>query len=140
MDEAQMEKEQSEGPKGDVQFGASCSIALGGIVGGVLIALGLPWLLLAYGQSLGTVVVTILLFGALFTGGLVAVVSTFFGLVMPKVVRGHWRGPWPRHRWGCAPGQWKESEDSTDHAEPASWAEPDWQNWGPQDGRPGARR
>lgn len=121
---------ENEGPKGDVQFGGGHGIAVTGILGGVVIALGLPWILLAYGQVLGTTLVTILVCGALVIGGGVSIVSAFFGLVMPKVVRGHWRGRWPGHHGGvCGHGAWKE-EDYSDYAQ---WAEPDWQNWSLQD-------
>ena len=140
MDEAQTvepkEGAEHEGPKGDVQFGAGGNIALGGIIGGVALALGFSWILLAYGQVLGTTVVTILLAGALVVGGGVAVISAFFGLVMPRVVRGHWRGRWPQHfgkgpGWrGC--GDWK-GEDYSDYADFGIWAEPDYQNWTLQD-------
>ena len=62
----------------------SKGMALAGVVGGVVIAVGLPALLILFGQFLGVVVITILSVLALITGGGLAVVSAFFGTVMPS--------------------------------------------------------
>lgn len=70
-------------------------MAVAGTCSGVVLALGGVWLVLAYGQSLGTTLITTLVIIALAVGGGVSIVSAFFGLVMPR----HMHGPWldPRH-------------------------------------------
>ena len=61
-------------------------IGIMGLLAGVAIALGLPAIVLIYGQSLGPVVLTVVLILSLMIGGLVAGVAAFFSLVMPSVV------------------------------------------------------
>jgi hypothetical protein len=67
-----------------VQFGRGMAAA--GVPAGVAIALGLPALLLIFGQFLGAIVITILIVLALIIGGGLAIVSAFFGTVIPKEV------------------------------------------------------
>jgi hypothetical protein len=69
-----------------VQFGGK-GVAWAGILGGVAIALGLPLVVLLYGQFLGPVVVAILTIVALIMGGAVALVAAFFGAVIPAKVQ-----------------------------------------------------
>lgn len=88
------------------------------------IAIGVPWVLLVNGQTLGAPVLTTLIIVALCAGGLVALVSAFFGLVIPRHVQGRWMDPerWQkfareRQRWhGRRP--W-EHEDQEEEASPA---------------------
>lgn len=61
-------------------------LAAAGLPAGVAIALGLPALLLLYGQFLGAIAITILVALAVVFGGGLAIVSTFFGTIMPKEV------------------------------------------------------
>lgn len=68
-----------------IRFGGG-RLALIGVVAGVIIALGLPWLVLVYGQHLGATVLTIIIIASLLMGGLIALVAAFFGAVIPTVV------------------------------------------------------
>lgn len=54
-------------------------------------ALGGPAILLSLGQGLGQVVLTTLVVLSLLSGATVALVSAFFGLVIPSHLKG---GPW----------------------------------------------
>lgn len=67
-----------------------------GVLSGTAIAIGVPWVLLANGQTLGAPVLTTLIIVAIGSGGLVALVSAFFGLVIPRHVQGRWMDP---ERW-----------------------------------------
>jgi hypothetical protein len=132
MDQEQTKNtNENDGANGDVHFGGGYAIAVTGIVAGLSIVLGFSWILLAYGQVLGTTVITVLLAGSLIVGGGVAVVSAFFGLVMPRLVRGRWRGPWPRHKWGSHCGTPGEPFGFQDWAEMdfENWTQQDWKNW-----------
>jgi hypothetical protein len=60
------------------------------------IAIGVPWVLLTNGQSLGPHVLTALIIIALCIGGAVSLVSAFFGLVIPRHIHGRWMDP---ERW-----------------------------------------
>ena len=70
--------------KDEVRFGKG--LAWFGAVAGLAIAVGLPALLLIYGQSLGAVATTIVIVMALIAGGTLAAVSVFFGTVIPSGV------------------------------------------------------
>lgn len=61
-------------------------LAVVGVLAGVAIALGLPWIVLTYGQALGPGVLTLIIIAALVIGGLIALTAAFFGAVMPSVV------------------------------------------------------
>jgi hypothetical protein len=80
------------GPKNDpdLRFGSGL-VAVAGVISGLGIAVGVPAILLSLGQSLGQVVLTVLVVLALAGGALVCLVSAFFGLVIPRHLRG---GPW----------------------------------------------
>jgi hypothetical protein len=65
-----------------VKFGKS--LALAGVIGGVVIAVGLPALLVLFGQFLGAGIITALTIIALMTGGGLAIISAFFGTVIPN--------------------------------------------------------
>ncbi len=114
-----------------IRFGGS-HVAVAGVFAGMGIALGGPAILLSLGQSLGPVVLTVLVVIALAGGGLVALVSAFFGQVIPsRVHSGPWLDPkqwlmlrggaagWHahgRHSWGwCG----DEGNDEDDVPEPA---------------------
>ena len=79
----------------DVQFKEGAGVAVAGVLGGVALALGGSWILLSQGAVLGAKVQTTLCILALALGGLVALVSAFFGLVIPHHV----------HR---EPGEWEK--------------------------------
>jgi hypothetical protein len=68
-----------------VTFGGG-HVALFGILGGVLIALGVSGFALMTPQDIGVGARVSLTLGALIAGGAVAFVSAFFGAVMPKEV------------------------------------------------------
>ena len=110
----------------NVLFRAGGAVAVTGILGGVLIALGFSWIVLAYGQALGPTLITLFVLGGLLIGGLVALVAAFFGLVIPQQVNGGGAGSWGRHafkhwlkhHWCDMPeGDWK------------NWSEQEWKDW-----------
>lgn len=70
-----------------LRFGGRSMGAIG-VLGGVAIALGLPYLVLTFGQGLGPVMQGLIVIGALVIGGGVACVAAFFGAVMPTVIEG----------------------------------------------------
>ena len=107
-------------------------MAVAGALSGVAIALGGTWMVLAYGQGLGTVLCTTLVIVALAVGGGVSLVAAFFGLVMPRHMHGPWLDPahWERlrerkrrwrearfRRWGLEPDGLGEPEDDEDRVE-----------------------
>ena len=110
-----------------VSFGAGNLVAAVGTLSGMAIALGVPWVLLANGQSLGSPVLTTLIIVALCVGGLVSLTSAFFGLVIPRHVRGrfmdpeHWRKfAMERERWHMARKHWRSKDWMEDQEEEPS--------------------
>jgi len=77
----------SYGPKafggGGVEFHKQWFLPATGVIGGVAIALGLPWILLVHGAQLNTAARIVLIFLAVIGGGLITLASAFFGLVLP---------------------------------------------------------
>jgi len=63
---------------------------IAGVLGGALIAIGVPWVILSYGQSLGQGTQTVIVGGSVIAGAFIILVSAFFGLVMPGRVHDHW--------------------------------------------------
>ncbi len=113
----------------NVLFGEGSLIAVTGVLGGVALALGFPWIVMSHGQGLGTTLLVIFVLGGLLIGGLVAVASAVLGLVMPRQVGGGLPGElndWIR--WGMEWKKWSE-KDWKDWADAGDWAEPDYQNW-----------
>ena len=111
------ERKENEQPVQQVQFANSSCIAVTGIIGGVVLALGFPWMILAYGQALGPKLTVTFVIAGLVVGGLVTLTSAFFGLVMPRSVGG-WHG---------------HCRDLSSLIDEADWTEPDWANWSPRD-------
>jgi hypothetical protein len=74
----------------DLRFGNGM-VAVAGAISGMAIALGGTAAVLYLGQGLGAVLQCTLVIIALGGGSLVCLVSAFFGLVMPRHLRG---GPW----------------------------------------------
>jgi len=142
------EIKQPEKVQADVSFAAGSAIAVTGILGGVGLALGLTWLVLAYGQTLGTTLVVIFILVGLVLGFVVALVSAFFGLIMPRQVGGG-VPPWLIKEikyWVSHHKRWDEEdrknwseEDWKSWAEKGGgearddWKEPDWHNWSKDD-------
>jgi hypothetical protein len=85
--------------------GAAAGVA--GTFGGVFIAVGVPYVVLAFGANLGPPVQTALIIGALAIGGLVCLVSAFFGLVMPRRIPGAWTRPEHWQGWARQGRQWQ---------------------------------
>lgn len=83
------ELKEKEKVQANVVFGQGSAIAVTGIIGGVVLALGFPWIVLAYGQPLGATLVVIFVLSGLVLGGLVALTSAFFGLVIPRASGWH---------------------------------------------------
>jgi hypothetical protein len=70
----------------EVQF--QRGISLVGVMGGVIIAVGLPYVVLAYGGDLSSGAKVALIILGILTGGLIALASAVVGIAMPKAVRG----------------------------------------------------
>jgi hypothetical protein len=88
-----------EGGRKDVEFSNAGCVAVAGILGGVVLGLGASYLALAYGAVLGPKIQTVMVIVGLGLGGLVALTSAFFGLVVPKHVS---REP---SDWCCCKGK-----------------------------------
>ncbi len=107
----------------NVLFGGGTAIAVIGVLGGVGIALGFPWIILAYGQALGPKLLMIFVITGLVIGGLLALTSAFFGLVMPRAMAD--APPWHQDDWK----EWAEYADLAD-LDYKNWTLKDWKAWG----------
>ncbi len=85
-------------------------ISATGALAGLGIAVGTPWVLLEFGQSLGPHVLTVLVVVALAAGGLVSLTAVFFGLVIPEHVGGHWIDPKNWKEWARCAQDWDRGE------------------------------
>jgi hypothetical protein len=65
----------------------SSALAYLGVLAGVCIALGLPWLVLACGQDLSASVRTTVIILALLLGGPLAAASVVIGITIPSALR-----------------------------------------------------
>lgn len=88
-----------EGGRKDVEFNNAGGVAVAGILGGVVFGLGAAYIALAHGEVLGPKIQTVMVIVGLSLGGLVALTSAFFGLVIPRHVTKE-----PRD-WGCCKGE-----------------------------------
>lgn len=79
-----------EKDKDSVRFGGGGAASVAGVIAGVCIAIGVPLVLLNFGQLLPQSVLTGLVIAGVSIGGLVSLVSAFFGIVMPMSVSGKW--------------------------------------------------
>ncbi|MHB8879110.1 MAG: phage holin family protein [Myxococcaceae bacterium] len=68
-----------------MRFGSG-GASIAGVFGGVAMATGVPWVLLAFGQALGTTMQQVLVATAVVVGGLMGLCAAFFGLVMPNQI------------------------------------------------------
>jgi hypothetical protein len=126
MNEDTKERE-NEKMQANVQFrSGGTTIAVAGIIGGAGIALGLPLIVLCFGQSLGSTLLTIFVLTGLLVGGVVALAAAVLGLVIPQQVNGAGPGNWGRHafkhwamrHWCDQPvGDWR------------NWSEQEWKDW-----------
>jgi hypothetical protein len=116
--EEMMSDEIKDGGKAhaNVEFGGGGAIAVAGIVGGVALALGFSWIVLAFGQSLGATLMVIFVILGLLLGFIVALASAVLGLVMPRQVGG-----------GAPQGWIRELKDWS--REWRQWADVDWKHW-----------
>lgn len=119
------EMKEKEHVKANVVFGAGSEIAVTGIIGGVVLALGFPWIVLAYGQALGPTLIVVFVLSGLVLGGVVALTSAFFGLVMPKHVDGSSPSWWGPEGWKSWCRDWEDLED----ADWKDWSAEDWKAW-----------
>ncbi len=108
----------------NVSFGGGSAIAVTGIIGGVVLALGFPLVVLAFGQSLGSTLLVVFVISGLVVGGLIALTSAFFGLVMPREVGGGAPSDWMREIKSMAK-EWREWEN----VDWKNWNEKDWMEW-----------
>lgn len=81
-----MVKELKEEQEVPVRFSQRASVSIAGVLGGVIMAMGVPWVVLSCGQILGHGVLTTLCIIAIVLGGTVSLASAFFGLVMPSQI------------------------------------------------------
>jgi len=72
-----------------VSFGSKGIVPASGAVVGAAIAIGVPWVVLANGQILGSETITRVILTAVFGGCIISLVSVFFGLVIPSSVQGN---------------------------------------------------
>ncbi|HET9869211.1 MAG TPA: hypothetical protein VFR02_01760 [bacterium] len=110
-----------------VVFGGGSAIAVAGILGGLLLAVGFPWVVLVYGQGLGKVLVVVFLGLGLLLGTTVSLASAVLGLVMPRQVGG-----------GAPQGLLRELKDWS--REWRQWAEVDWKHWSEEEWKEWAER
>ena len=75
----------------NIQF-SSVGPSIAGVIGGVAIAIGVPWVFLTHGQLLNQSTLTIICIGAVALGGIIGLTATFFGLAMPQQM-GNWGDP-----------------------------------------------
>lgn len=73
------------GEENETRFGGR-TISLFGMLVGLVIAVGLPYLVLVYGSALGVGVQATIMIIAVLVGGLISITAAFFGLVMPNKV------------------------------------------------------
>ncbi len=100
-----LKDQEKNNPQQDVEFAGSAAVAVTGIIGGVAVALGLPWIILTHAQALDPKTMVILTVTAMIVGGLVALTGAFFGLAMPSHVGGC-RHFGRRHHWDAE--DWKD--------------------------------
>ena len=108
----------------DVVFGGSGLVGVAGVLGGVALALGFPWIVLAYGKDLNPTLVVIFVLAGLLIGGVVALVSAFFGLVMPRQVGGG-APSWLINEIKF----WVRRRKDWDDVDWEHWTEKDWRDW-----------
>jgi hypothetical protein len=75
-------------------FGGGGIASVAGVIGGVALAIGLPWVLLVNGQILGQNILTILIMIAVIGGVFISFVSAVLGVVMPTSVHDQWANQW----------------------------------------------
>jgi hypothetical protein len=81
-----------------ISFGGGGATSVAGIIGGVIFATGVPFVILKFGEVLSPAMVTGIVIGSIAIGGLVALTSAFFGLVMPSNISEKWR-EYEREDW-----------------------------------------
>jgi len=75
----------------DVKFGGGGTASVAGVFGGVGISVGVPLVLLVYGQVLGQGIQVMLVITAVIGGIVISLIATFFGMVMPSSVHEQWK-------------------------------------------------
>jgi hypothetical protein len=133
-----VEKEVKQSPQHSVvNFGNGSIVSAVGALCGLGIAVGVPLVLLAFGQALGVPVVTGLVIAALLIGSAITFLSAFFGLVIPRHVGGPWGGP---REWAALGAKWKRWEREYGRPGGESWQRPrHWDRFQEPEGAEGAR-
>jgi hypothetical protein len=80
-------QESPQEPQQIVEFARGHTLAMGGLIAGVLIALLVPLIVLKYGERLTDKMQLTVIILAVSLGGAVALTAAFFGTVMPTAVR-----------------------------------------------------
>ena len=121
-----MSDEMKDGGKvhANVEFGEGSAIAVAGIAGGVILALGFSWIVLAFGQSLGATLTVIFVSLGLLLGTTVALASAVLGLVIPRQVGGGAPQGWMKElkEWSR---EWRQLAD----VDWKHWSEEEWKDW-----------
>jgi hypothetical protein len=94
------------------RFSASGLLGYFGILGGVAIALGLPWIVLAHGASLSEGARLTVVILSLLIGGLLAVASAVVGIAIPTTLREGRLDIGGIIKECCPPGECRASDDS----------------------------
>jgi len=81
---------ENENEEKKISFGNGIAAAAG-VMGGILFATGVPYVILVYGQILGDIMIRVIVAGAVIGGGVIILTSAFFGLVMPNNLQGNWQ-------------------------------------------------
>jgi hypothetical protein len=68
--------------KSSIQFSKNLSIF--GLLAGIFITLGLPYIILVYGKHLSEGIQVMFIIMAVVGGGLITLIAVFFGIVIPK--------------------------------------------------------
>ncbi|HVM32272.1 MAG TPA: hypothetical protein VMU88_03995 [bacterium] len=111
----------------NVVFNDGAAVAVAGILGGVGLALGFPWIVLAHGQGLGPTLLVVFVVMGLLLGATVALASAVLGLVIPRQVGG-----------GAPQSLLRELKDWS--REWREWSQVDWKHWSEDEWKEWAER
>jgi hypothetical protein len=103
----------------EIRFGNGAISAVGALAG-LGIAVGVPWVVLEHAQLLNQAIMTGIVIAALLIGGVISLVSAFFGLVIPRHVGGPWGDPKAWAGWAEKWRQWER--EGHEHARGRHWS------------------
>lgn len=97
--------------KDSVRFGGGGAASVAGVIAGACIAMGVPFIILNFGQLLPQSVLTGLVIAGVSIGGTISLVSAFFGIVMPMSVSGRWQDQGDWGDWHNRPRKTEENAE-----------------------------